>query len=307
VAPGACSGLRLDLGRAPSTRPGERALPLELHSRTAWLHADDGWDDEALARIAAPLAGLLDVAVERERVGEQAAEAEAARRADVAKTAILHAISHDLRSPLTAISTAASAMEGTFSEDDRRELLAVLRAEADRLERLVADLLDLSRIEAGAVHPQSDWCDLADTVASAAEQVRARQGEHPIELRIDRDLPLVHADPVQIERVFANLIENAVKFSPAGSPVVVTGSAGGGRVTVRVVDHGPGIAAGERKHVFEPFHRGRHAGAGSGLGLAICRGFVEANGGQIRLQAGTGRGTAFAVAFPLAGQPAVAP
>src|SRR5262249_42074443 len=159
--------------------------------------------------------------------------------------------------------------------------------------------------------PRSDWCDLADVAASAAAQVRRRQGDHPISIELPSDLPLIRADPSQLERVLANLIENAVKFSPPHEPVRVTGGGGarrgtgGGIVTWRLIDRGPGIPASQRAAVFEPFFRGRRGdNRGSGLGLAICRGFVEANGGELALHADTGRGTAFAVSFPLAEQPA---
>ena len=166
------------------------------------------------------------------------------------------------------------------------------------------DLLDLSRIEAGAVNPQPDWCDLHDTVARAAEQVRAQHADREVVLDLPADLPLVRADAAQIERVFSNLIENAVKFSPPTSAVRVAAVTAGAQVTVRVTDRGRGIASGARAHVFEPFFRGRGDAAGSGLGLTICRGFVEANGGRIRLQTGRGDGTSFAVSFPLVPQPA---
>jgi two-component system sensor histidine kinase KdpD len=166
---------------------------------------------------------------------------------------------------------------------------------------VVGDLLDLSRIEAGAVAPQADWCDLRDLAVSAA---RRFQGAHPIELGVPADLPLVRADAAQLERVFSNLIENAVKFSEPGAPVQITGGAGPAWVTVRVIDHGPGIPREQRRHIFEPFFRGRGGGAsGSGLGLAIARGFVEANGGSIVVQSNVGLGTSFAVTFPRVPQP----
>jgi two-component system sensor histidine kinase KdpD len=166
----------------------------------------------------------------------------------------------------------------------------------------VDDLLDLSRIESGAVAPQADWCDLNDVVASAAAHA---SGDHPIEFELPGDLPLVRADAAQLERVFSNLIENAVKFSPSGAPVRISGGASSGRVAVRVVDRGSGIPRRYRSQVFEPFFRRRgEAGAGSGLGLAICRGFVEANGGRIVLQSGRDTGTSFTVSFPVARQPA---
>jgi two-component system sensor histidine kinase KdpD len=245
------------------------------------------------------------VAVERERVAEREAETEAARQADSAKTAILHAISHDLRSPLTAITTAGSALRSPqITEGERAELIEVIEAEGARLSKLVDDVLDLSKIEAGAVVPQADWCDLHDVVASAATHA---DGTHPIAFTLPTDLPLVRADAAQLERVFSNLIENAIKFSPAGQPVQISGGAGGGRVTIRVTDRGRGIPKADRGRVFEPFFRGREErGAGAGLGLAICRGFVEANGGRIVLQAGGDGGTSFAVSFPAAPQPASA-
>jgi two-component system sensor histidine kinase KdpD len=300
------AGARFELAHAPTQRAGEIAIPLPLQARPGWLYfsPDVAWQRADLERVAEPLARLLDVALERERIGESAAETEAARRAEVAKTAVLHAISHDLRTPLTAITTAAAALtSGGLSADDRTDLVSVLDTESARLARLVDDLLDLSRIEAGAANPQTDWCDLHDIVASAAAQVRATRGEHPIEFALPPDLPLVQADPAQLERVFSNLLENAIRFSPEDQPVRVSGGVGGGFATVRITDRGRGIAPSDRPHVFEPFFRGS-ASRGSGLGLAICRGFIEANNGRILLQSADGEETSFAVSFPLVAQPA---
>ena len=298
---------RVVLEPVPTAMPDEIAVPLHTRAGNAWLYLtnDVAWDQSAIERVAESLGRLVDVAAERDRISERAAETEASRRADVAKTAILHAISHDLRSPLTAIMTAGSALAiGGVTEAERAELIDVIEAESTRLAKLVDDLLDLSRIESGAVAPQADWCDLHDVVASAAAHA---SGEHPIEFQLPGDLPLVRADAAQLERVFSNLIENAVKFSPSGAPVRISGGASAGRVAVRVADRGSGIPRRYRSQVFEPFFRGRgEAGAGSGLGLAICRGFVEANGGQIVLQTGRDLGTSFTVSFPVARQPASA-
>jgi two-component system, OmpR family, sensor histidine kinase KdpD len=298
------SRARLALESVPAPGPDEAALPLRARTRAAWLYVsrDTTWEHGDLERISEPLGRLIDVAVERERVADRAAEAEAARRADVARTAILHAISHDLRSPLTAITTAGSALRGAaITEAERIELIDVIEAEGARLAKLVDDLLDLSKIQAGAVAPQADWCDLHDVVGSAAAHVRT---EHPLEFALPAELPLVRADAAQLERVFSNLIENAVKYSPPGEPVRISAGVGSGKVTVRVRDHGRGIPSQHRAQVFEPFFRGRgDAGSGSGLGLAICRGFVEANGGQIILQSPAEGGTSFAVSFPLVVQP----
>jgi two-component system, OmpR family, sensor histidine kinase KdpD len=298
------SRARVALQAVPSPGADELTVPLRTRARSAWLYIsrDTSWTAADLERMSEPLGRLVDVAIERDRIAEAAAETEAARRADVSRTAILHAVSHDFRSPLTAITTAGSALRSDeLTEDDRSELIEVIESEAARLAELMADLLDLSRIQAGAVSPQADWCDLQDVVASAAAHLATSDR---VEFVIPAELPLVRADAAQLERVFSNLLENALKFSPPEEPVRVTAGAGGGRVTVRVIDQGRGIPAKDRARVFEPFFRVRgSSGSGSGLGLAICRGFVEANGGSIVLQSGAGRGTAFAVSFPIAEQP----
>jgi two-component system sensor histidine kinase KdpD len=305
------SRARVVLEPVPSPADAELAVRLPASTRPAWLYVSDdaAWPRADLERIAEPLGRLIDVAVERELVAERSAEAEAARRTDVARTALLHAISHDLRSPLTAITTAAAALRAgaAITEVEREELIDVIDAEGTRLARLVGDLLDLSKIEAGAVAPRADWCDLHDVVTSAAASAEV---DHPVEFSLPPDLPLIRADAAQLERVFANLIDNAAKFSPPGSPIEIAGMAGAGRITVRVTDRGRGIPKRYRTRIFEPFFRGGESpsaapGAGSGLGLAICRGFVEANGGRIALQSGgRGSGTSFVVSFPLARQPA---
>ena len=302
------SSVRLELASSPSPRPGEFEVRLPTTTRPCWLYVSDdaAWNRAALNRITAPLARLIDVALERERIAQQAAEAEAARRADVAKTAVLHAISHDLRSPLTGITAAAGGLRGDqVSAADQEELVSVIEAEAERLARLIDDLLDLSRIHAGAVNPRTDWCDLHETVVSAIAQAYAVAGRRQIDIELPRDLPLVKADPAQLERVFTNLLQNAIQFSPADMPVRVTGGTGAGFVTVRVIDRGRGIAPSQRASIFDPFFRGRDSG-GSGLGLAISKGFVDANGGRIRMQTGTAEGTSFVVSFPLVRQPVTA-
>ena len=216
--------LATDAGRArvvlepvPVAAPDEITVPLHARAGNAWLYLtrDVRWDREAIERVADSIGRLVDVAVERERISERSAETEASHRAEIAKTAILHAISHDLRSPLTAITTAGSALAiGGVTEAERAELIEVIEVESARLAKLVDDLLDLSRIESGAVSPQADWCDLHDVVASAAAH---SSGAHPVEFTLPADLPLVRADAAQLERVFSNLIENAVKFSPPGT------------------------------------------------------------------------------------------
>ena len=301
---GVSGQVELELTSAPSSRRGKRDIRVPSQARSCWLYVplDADIAESDLERVVEALAGILDVAVERERLGAQAAEAEASRRGDVAKTAVLHAISHDLRSPLTAITTAAQGLVGDdVADDERRELLGVVLDESARLADLVDDLLDLSRVAAGAVNPQLDWCDLHDVIGRAVGNVRERDADILIELAAD--LPLVRGDAAQLERVFSNLLDNAVRFSPRGRPVRITGGVGPARVTVRVIDEGPGVPAAQRSRVFEPFVSSRGLRGGAGLGLAICRGFVEASGGHIHLQSSNGHETAFAVSLPLVTQP----
>jgi two-component system sensor histidine kinase KdpD len=311
VAPALGIPFRLERTAAPAPRESERSLPIPVAHGRLWAYVPrDGAPDAAgLVRMLNALAAIFDVAGERERVAARAAEAESAQRADVAKTAVLHAISHDLRSPLTAITTAASGLgDERVPPEDRAELVAVLQDESARLAHLVDDLLDLSRVQAGAVNPRVDWVDVHEVVGRAASLVQAA----PVSIELPDDLPLVRADASQMERVFLNLLDNAARFSPPGRPVRVTGGVGAGQVTVRVTDEGPGVPLGQADAVFEPFYRGRRsgsgagdhddgAGAGAGLGLAICRGFVEANGGRLLLQRPVnGNGATFAVSLPAA-------
>jgi two-component system, OmpR family, sensor histidine kinase KdpD len=276
---------RIELGSVPAPRDGERAVRLELEGRTGWLYAEGG-DDPAV--VAEPLARVIDVAFERERIVGQEAAAEAARRGNVAKTAVLHLVSHDLRPVVHAIKDAVDEIGGDPAKAER------LHFAVDRATRLVDDLVDLSRLESGTVRTIPEPIDLREVVS----EVAARHPE--VQIALPADLPEVTADRAQLERVFANLVDNAVRFSPPGTPVRVTGGVGGGRATVRVIDRGPGIPPNQRARVFEPFFQGRPSDEGGGLGLAVSRGLVEVNGGRIVLQSGQDGETAFAVSLPLA-------
>jgi K+-sensing histidine kinase KdpD len=299
-------GVRLQMCHAPSPQSGEVALPLRAGGGSGWLYVDrDGPLSRAEAeRLQARLADLISAAHERTRIATTAADAEATRQADLAKTSVMHAVAHDLRIPLAGLTEVASTVgDDRLSDEDRARVASALRQDTAHLARMVDDLLDLSRIEAGATNPHPEWCDLAEVVATAVERVSSQRADCAVNLNLAPDLPLVQADRGQLERVFSNLIENAAKFSPAGRSVEVRGLCANGRVTIRVIDHGRGIAPAQQSQVFRAFVRGSGPESGSGLGLAICRGFVEANGGRITLQSGARDGSAFAVSFPTTKQP----
>lgn len=243
------------------------------------------------------------LAEERERLAAEALEAEALRRSDAMKTAVLRAVSHDLRSPLMAILTSAGALshgELSLDLDDRRELTETILGEAERLDRIVRNLLDLSRLQAGAAAPEpGDW-PADDLVLQALDGVEA--GNRVEVVLPEDDPPLVRADRHQIERIVANLVENALRYSPPEEPVLVQVREFGSEVLVRVVDHGPGISVHEAERIFEPFQRGSldSPTRGAGLGLAIARGFAEANGGRVWVESHLGQGAAFVLALPVA-------
>lgn len=234
---------------------------------------------------------------ERDRMREEAIEADAVRRSDELKTSLLRSVSHDLRTPLTAIIAAGAALDSpSVTAAERHELSDAVVDEGQRLARLVENLLDVSRLEAGRAEPHRESVELGDLLAAARESI-GPDGER-VRLSLDQDLPSLRADPTQLERAFANLLENAVVHGE-GRPVLVRSRLVGPRLVVRVVDQGPGIPENLRERIFEPFYRvpGAASAGGSGLGLAIARGFIEANGGEVEVESLPGQGSSFVVTF----------
>jgi two-component system, OmpR family, sensor histidine kinase KdpD len=285
-----------------------RALPLIVEgSRMGTLLVPADTDPAVLEalqnRVVPALETLAAAARRRDELEAQVIETKALRRSNVVKTALLRSISHDLRTPLTGITTAAGGLESpTLSDEERGELTAVITVESARLARLVDDLLDLSRLQAGSVEAQLDWCSIEELVCAAVESVAAPPGGFDVQL--GQDLPLIQADAAQLERALANVLENCARYA-GDEPVTVRATLAGRQLALRISDHGPGIAKEELERVFEPFYRSpERTGPGSGLGLAIARGFVEANGGRLRAQSLPGQGTSFVLQLPV---PAEAP
>ena len=254
-------------------------------------------EDAAGRRLGEAVESLHAIARERERLEEEALEAEALRRNDLVKTAVIRSVSHDLRTPLATMHAAVDALgpEGPgLDADEQRELLATVRRELARLERYVENVLDLSRLEAGAATPSPAlWTVDALTV----EALAGLPGAERVELELGDDLPPVQIDAAQIERALANMLENALRFSPADSTVSVRAESRGAEVIVRIEDSGPGVPAADASAIFEPFRRSTRS-RGAGLGLAIARGFVEANGGRVWVESAPGGGASFALTLP---------
>ncbi len=296
---------RIELGgdAAPATDAAE-PFPLAVEGRrvgTIYLEGVRQFGAAARRRLLPALASLLGVAIDRERLAREAVDAEALRRSDAMKTALLRAVSHDLRTPLMAILTSASALAREDLElgpDDRRELEVTILGEAERLDRLVANLLDLSRLQAGAAQPEQETWSVDDLVVRALDEL-GEAGQR-VEVSLPEESPVVRTDAHQIDRALVNLLENALKYSPPSEPVHVQVTTTPTDVLIRVVDRGPGVAAGDRERIFEAFQRGAGTGAagGAGLGLAIAHGFAEGNGGRVWVESRAEQGAAFVLALP---------
>jgi two-component system, OmpR family, sensor histidine kinase KdpD len=266
------------------------------------------------AHVVPALGALVAIALRRDALQAEAVETAALRRSDDVKTAVLRAVSHDLRTPVTAIVAAGHALgSDSLTPGERTELSAAVVQEGEQLAALVDKLLDLSRLQAGRAEPRQDWVSLEDVVLAARDGLPevgdGRVGSHPrgeVRISVEPDVPPVRADAAHLERAFANLIENALRYS-GGQPVSVHVNRSGSRAVVRVVDQGPGIGPAERARIFEPFYRipthpaasGGEPSGGSGLGLAIAKGFVEANGGTISVDSLPGQGSSFIVSLPI--------
>jgi two-component system sensor histidine kinase KdpD len=292
--------------RAGEAERREREAALLADLAAALLARDDLDDvagrielgeDAAGRRLGEAVESLHAIARERERLEAEALEAEALRRDDLVKTAVIRSVSHDLRTPLATMQAAVDALgpDGApLGRDEQRELLATVRRELARLERYVENVLDLSRLEAGAATPSPA---LWTVDALAVHALAGIPGAERVELELDDHLPPVRIDAAQIERALANVLENALRFSPADSTVNVRAETGGAEVIVRIEDSGPGVPTADASAIFEPFRRSTRS-RGAGLGLAIARGFVEANGGRLWVEPSRGGGASFALALP---------
>jgi len=235
----------------------------------------------------------------RRRLATEANRASVLEQVDRQRAALLRSVSHDLRTPLATIRTATSELQAGVVDDEhtRQELLTLVGSEADRLDRLVANLLDLSRIEAGALHPERQAVDLRELIEDRRAGLAGALHDVTVTVAVAPGVPLVSADYTQLGQVLANLLENAARHSPSGGTVTVTATTHQGVVEVVVTDEGKGVAAEDRPVIFEPFRTGRGSRS-TGIGLAICKAVVEAHGGRIWLGAATGGGAAFHFTVP---------
>jgi two-component system sensor histidine kinase KdpD len=298
------SSVRIDLDEHAHASADESPHPLTVDGRAIgvlFMPADEEPDLATKRRLLPALASLIGVAAERETLAREALEAETLRRSDTVKTAVIQAVSHDLRTPLATIEQALDGLESrelVLTEDDRVALLETIRVEHRRLKRLVENLLDLSRLQADATTSRPELWTAEELVAQALDDLHDAER---VLLSAPGDLPAVHVDAAQIQRALVNVLDNALRHTPVGETVSVRVTSTRKEILIRVTDHGPGIPDEERELIFEPFHRvaGRTDEPGAGLGLAIARGFVEANGGRLWLESRDGQGASFVIALPL--------
>jgi two-component system sensor histidine kinase KdpD len=250
----------------------------------------------------------IGLALERVRLVQQAGAAEMRTESERVRNALLSAISHDLRTPLATIVGAASSLveqDSTLSPSARAELAHAIHDESRRMARLANNILDMARLEGGAVNLDRQWYPLEELVGGVLSRVESRLLEHPVSVKLAPDLPWVHVDAVSIEQVLENLLENAVKYTPPFTPITITAEARANEVEIAVADRGPGLAPGDEQRIFDKFYRAQaeRSQSGVGLGLAICEAIVRAHGGRIWVERHPQGGAVFRFVLPLVGKP----
>jgi two-component system sensor histidine kinase KdpD len=254
-------------------------------------------------------AAQMALAIERAVLAEETEKARRDVEVEQLRSALLSSVSHDLRTPLAIITGAASTLLERPTRIDtgtQHDLTRTILDEAERLERLIRNLLDMTRLESGTVNVRKEWTPLEEVVGAALTRLESRLGERVVNLYLPRDLPLVPLDAVLLEQVLMNLLENAAKY--ATGPIDISARHGTGEVLVEVADRGPGILAGDEARIFEKFQRGASEGpAGVGLGLTICRAIIAAHGGKIWVRNRDGGGAVFGFTLPITGEPPALP
>jgi two-component system sensor histidine kinase KdpD len=284
--------------------PGWRFEMLATAQAPIGVVAAQGPSPSADPEYARALTGQAALAMERARLRHEIAEARVKVQGEALRQALLNSVSHDLRTPLAAILGSATALEsfGARGEERaRRELVATIREESERLAAYIENLLDLSRIRAGEIAPRLELVELSDIVDAALRRKHKALDARRVRLDLPPDLPMLKLDLFLMEHALANVLDNAARYSPAGSTLSVSARVHGGEVVLEIADAGSGIQPDELGRIFEPFYRSDGSpSSGTGLGLAICRAFVEANGGTVSASsAGRGRGATLALRLPV--------
>lgn len=260
--------------------------------------------DPEVRRLLDACANQLALALERDQLAIEAADARIQAEAEQVRSSLLSSVSHDLKTPLAAIAGASSSLleAATLDEETRRQLLETVADEADRLNRLLENILQMSKLEAGAATPNRQWHVLEELVGSALHRTRRELANHEVAVHLPNDLPLLFVDGLLMEQVFVNLFENAARYTPAGTQVTIRAAIDGKHLRIAVSDDGPGLPSGAEERIFDKFFRATPSadgGRGSGLGLAICRAIIQAHGGTILAANRPVGGAEFVMRLPL--------
>jgi two-component system sensor histidine kinase KdpD len=306
-------------GLGTATLPAAKALYLPLTGSQGPVGVmgirppkDAVFQDPDQLRLLEAFAGQAAAAIERARLAEDARSAWERVEAEFMRNTLLSSVSHDLRTPLAAITGAASTLLETgpaLADSARQELIETVYEESERMDRLINNLLDMTRLESGGLHPRKEWQPIQEVIGSALHHLDKRLVGREVRVDVTAELPLVHFDAISIEQVLMNLLDNALEYTPPGSPIEIKANRTEGGVAVEVLDRGPGLPSGAEQRVFEKFFRAHPVGEsgrrGIGLGLAISRGIVEAHGGKITADNRPGGGARFVFTIPVNGTPPV--
>jgi two-component system sensor histidine kinase KdpD len=245
---------------------------------------------------------LMAITIEKARALEDAGYAEAARQSEVLKSALLDSLAHDIKTPLTSIKAAVTSLLASNSASNGRsagaesELLTIIDEEADRLNQLAAEVIAMARIEAGKLHLEKRSVAVADLIGGALAELAPALKGRSVTVNAPEGLPAAEADPEFVQQVVKQFVENALKYSPEGSPLSISAALRSGKIVIGVADRGPGIEENERARIFDKFFRGRRhrfETKGTGMGLAIAKGIVEAHGERIWVESEAGQGAVF--------------
>jgi two-component system, OmpR family, sensor histidine kinase KdpD len=283
-------------------RNGVRIVPLSLGMRSLGTLALT--DSDLTAQIYEAIGGLVSIALERAAAVERSSRLEAWREGERLRSALLDSVTHDLRTPLTAIRAAATTLtsQADLAEPERAELVTVVDEESARLDRLIGQAVEMAQLDAAAVQVNPQPEDVRALIETTVDQMRPLLRDRPVEVQIAEGLPRIPMDRSLVHRVLRHILENAARYSPGGSPITISVARDEYRLLVTVADTGPGIDPGDQPFVFDKFFRGKKQktqAAGTGMGLAIAKAILEAHGGGIQLASRRGEGTRFTFWLPL--------
>ena len=298
-------------GVGTDTLPGAKALylPLVGSSRTVGVlgilpdPSVSSFDQEQV-HVLESFANQTGMAIERAFLVEEAQRALLKAETETLRNTLLSSVSHDLRTPLAAITGAATTLlqrDVTLDEPSRQELIQTIFEEAEHLNRIIRNVLDMIRLESGAITLKKEWQSLEEILGVVLNRLAEKLKDHPLATRLPTDLPLVPFDPLLLEQVLINLLENAVRYTPPKSPLELSARVKGDNLEVELADRGPGIGPGDEERIFEKFMRGNATGGGIGLGLTICRAIITAHGGRIWAENRGGGGAVFRFTLPMEG------